>query len=163
MRSRLDRPKNQKSLACRSGRRAHRASRLETLAAINRATLGWFKWDRGFPPALRAGRHGLRLGETASATTLAFGLTRFTALGFVFEVFVVEEVLFSRCKYKFCRTVYTLENSVLKLRHNLCPVAYQYWWLRRRDRCHSGSRRQFTRSPGDSSSGYVCEPAPAWP
>jgi hypothetical protein len=82
---------------------------------------------------LRAGGHGLRFGEATTATTLALGLACLAALGFVFEVFVVEEVLFSRCEYKICRTVYTLENSVLKLRHNLCPVAYQYWWLRRRD------------------------------
>jgi hypothetical protein len=72
----------------------------------------------------------------------------------------VEEVLFSRCKYKIRSAVHTLENSVLKLRHNLCPVAYQYWLVKA---AGPRSRRQFIRSPGDSSSGYVCEPAPAWP
>jgi hypothetical protein len=82
---------------------------------------------------LRARGHGLRLSETATATTLPFGLTSLAAFGFVFEVFVVEEVLFSRREYKVCSAVYTLKNSVLKLRHNLCPVAYQYWWLGRRD------------------------------
>jgi hypothetical protein len=81
---------------------------------------------------LRAGGRGLGLGESA-ATALPLGLAGLAAFGLVFEVFVVEEVLFSRCEYKFRRTVYTLENSVLKLRHNLCPVCYQYWWLRRRD------------------------------
>ena len=45
----------------------------------------------------------------------------------------MEEVLFSRRKYKIRSAVHTLKNSVLKLRHNLCPVAYQYWWLGRRD------------------------------
>jgi hypothetical protein len=51
---------------------------------------------------LRTGRHGLRLGEPAAAAACPFGLTSFAALGFVLEVFVVEEVLFSRRKYKFC-------------------------------------------------------------
>jgi hypothetical protein len=94
--------------------------------------LGGFERHRGFPPALRAGGHGFRLGKTAAAT-LALGLAGLAPLGFVFEVFVMEEVLFSRRKYKIRSAVYTLKNSVLKLRHNLCPVAYQYWWLGRRD------------------------------
>jgi hypothetical protein len=51
---------------------------------------------------LRAGGHGLRFGEATTATTLALGFTCLAALRFVFEVFVVEEVLFSRRKYKFC-------------------------------------------------------------
>jgi hypothetical protein len=51
---------------------------------------------------LRAGGHGLRFGETAAATALPLGLTGLAALGFVLEVFVVEEVLFSRREYKFC-------------------------------------------------------------
>jgi hypothetical protein len=95
--------------------------------------LSRFKRNGGFPSALRAGGHSLGFGKSATATTLPLGLTTFAALGFVLEVFVVEEVLFSRRKYKFRSAVYALKNSVLKLRHNLCPVAYQYWWLRRRD------------------------------
>jgi hypothetical protein len=51
---------------------------------------------------LRAGSHSLRFGEATTAAALAFGLTCLAALGFVFEVFVVEEVLFSRREYKFC-------------------------------------------------------------
>jgi hypothetical protein len=51
---------------------------------------------------LRAGGHGLGFGEATTATALALGLTGLAALGFVFEVFVVEEVLFSRREYKFC-------------------------------------------------------------
>jgi hypothetical protein len=49
---------------------------------------------------LRAGGHGLRFGETAAATALPLGLTGLAAFGFVFEIFVVEEVLFSRREYK---------------------------------------------------------------
>jgi hypothetical protein len=70
---------------------------------------------------------------------LALGLAGLAPFGFVFKVFVVEEMLFSRCKYEFRSAVHTLENSVLKFRHNLCPVAYQYWWLRRRDRSPAAS------------------------
>jgi hypothetical protein len=32
----------------------------------------------------------------------------------------VEEMLFSRCEYKFCSAVYTLEDAVLELRHSNC-------------------------------------------
>jgi len=120
----------------------------EALPAIHRTALSWFKRYRGFPPALGARGHSFCLGEAATATALPFGFTSLAAFGFVFEVFVVEEVLFSCRKYKVCSAVYTLKNSVLKLRHNLCPVAYQYWWLRRRDfedglQSRPGSRRQF--------------------
>jgi hypothetical protein len=53
---------------------------------------------------------------------LALGLAILTALGFVFKILVVEEVLFSRCEYKFCAAVYTREDAVLKLRHsNVAP------------------------------------------
>jgi hypothetical protein len=50
---------------------------------------------------LRAGGHSLGFGEATTAAALALGLTCFAALRFVFEVFVVEEVLFSRSEYKF--------------------------------------------------------------
>jgi hypothetical protein len=86
---------------CRS-RKSRGLPAEEALAAIYRATLGWFEWYGCFPPALRAGGHGLRFGETTTATTLPLGLTGLAALGFILEVFVVEEVLFSRGKYKFC-------------------------------------------------------------
>jgi hypothetical protein len=49
---------------------------------------------------LRAGRHGFGFCEPAAATTLALGLASLAAFGFVFKVFVMEEVLFSRRKYK---------------------------------------------------------------
>jgi hypothetical protein len=105
----------------------------EALPAVYRTALSGFKGNCCLPAALRASGHGFGLGETTSTITLALGFTSLAALGFVFEVLAVEEVLFSRCKYKFRSAVHTLENSVLKLRHNLCPVAYQYWWLGRRD------------------------------
>jgi hypothetical protein len=53
---------------------------------------------------------------------LALGLAVLTALGFVLEILVVEEVLFSRCEYELCSAVYTNEDAVLKLRHsNVAP------------------------------------------
>jgi hypothetical protein len=55
---------------------------------------------------LGAGGHGLRLAESCGRTALALGLAVLTALGFVLEVFVVEEVLFSRCEYEICSAVY---------------------------------------------------------
>jgi hypothetical protein len=84
--------------------------------------LGWFKGHRGFPTALRAGGHGFRLGKAPAGTTLALGFTSLAPFGFVLEILVVEEVLFSRCEYEICPAVCALENAVLKLRHsNLAP------------------------------------------
>jgi hypothetical protein len=50
---------------------------------------------------LRASGHGFGFGETAAAATLPLGFAGLAPFGFVLEVFVVEEVLFSRSKYKF--------------------------------------------------------------
>jgi hypothetical protein len=36
----------------------------------------------------------------------------------------MEEVLFSRCKYKFCSAIHALEDAILKIRHSNC-VPYQ--------------------------------------
>jgi hypothetical protein len=47
--------------------------------------------------------------------TLGFAI--FTALGLVLEVFVVEEVLFSRCEYKIGCAIDALEDAILKLGH----------------------------------------------
>jgi hypothetical protein len=80
----------------------------EALPAVDRAALRRFEWDRGFTAALRARGHGFGFGKTSATTPLALGLTCLAALGFVFEVFVVEEVLFSRSEYEICVAVYTL-------------------------------------------------------
>jgi hypothetical protein len=97
----------------------------EAFPAIDRASLGRLEGDCGFAAALRARCHGLRLGEpaaTAPGRALALQFTVFTALGLVFEVFVMEEVLFSRCKYEICSAINTLEDAVLEVRHTLFPV-----------------------------------------
>jgi hypothetical protein len=66
---------------------------------------------------LRTHRHCLGLGETAATGTLALGLTGLAALGFVLEVLIVEEVLFSRRENEISPTIYTLKYSILKIRH----------------------------------------------
>jgi hypothetical protein len=57
---------------------------------------------------LRAGGHGFGFGEPAARRALPFGFAVFAPLGFVFEVFVVEEVPFSRCEYEIRAAVHTL-------------------------------------------------------
>jgi len=107
-----------------SSRRARSFPCEEALAAVDRAALRWLEGNRGLPPALRAHRHGFGFGEPATGRTLALCLTALAALGFVLEVFVVEEVLFSRCKNKIRSAVHTLENAVLKLGHGVFPVIH---------------------------------------
>ena len=48
---------------------------------------------------------------------MPLGLTGLAAFGLVLEVFVVEEVLFSRCEDKFCSAINALKDSILELRH----------------------------------------------
>ena len=105
----------------RDGRRGSLAAE-EAFAAIYRPALGWLEGHRSFPTALRAGGHGFRLGKARGRGTRALGFTILTALGLVFEVLVVEEVLFSRCEYEICSAVYALEDAVLELRHTVRPV-----------------------------------------
>ncbi len=48
---------------------------------------------------------------------MTLGLAILTALGLILEVFVVEEVLFSRCEYKIRCAIDALEDAILKLSH----------------------------------------------
>jgi hypothetical protein len=57
---------------------------------------------------LRAGSHGFGFGEPAAISALALGFAPFAAFGFVLEVFVVEEMLFSRCKYEIRPAIHAL-------------------------------------------------------
>ena len=52
--------------------------------------------------------------------TLALGFAILTALGFVLEVLVMEEVLFSRCKHEIRAALRAFDDSILKLRHIHC-------------------------------------------
>jgi hypothetical protein len=55
---------------------------------------------------------------------VALGLAILTALGLILKILVVEEVLFSRCEYKFRCAIDALEDAILKLRHiQLFPVS----------------------------------------
>jgi hypothetical protein len=55
---------------------------------------------------------------------MPFAFASFATLGFVLEILVVEEVLFSRCKYKFRSAIHALEDAILKIRHS-SSVPYQ--------------------------------------
>ena len=90
-----------------AGRRRNFAAQ-EALAAVYRPALRGFERNRGLPPALRAGGHGFRFGKARTRGALALRLTRLAPFRLVFEVFVVEEVLFSRCKYEICSAINTL-------------------------------------------------------
>jgi len=90
----------------------------EALAAEYRPALSRLEGDRGFPAALGAGGGGLRLALSPGRTALALVLTVLTPLGFVLEVLIVEEVLFSRREYEIRTAIDALEGAVLEIRHN---------------------------------------------
>jgi len=71
---------------------------------------------------LRTLGHGFGFGKTGPGRSLALGLACLAALGLIFEILVVEEVLFSRCEYEIRAAIDAFENAVLKLRHGLFPV-----------------------------------------
>jgi len=94
----------------------------EAFPAIDRTSLGRLERHSCLPPALGALGSGFRFGEAGTGGTLALRFTRFAALGFILEVLVVEEVLFSRCENEIRAAIHAFENAVLKLRHGLFPV-----------------------------------------
>ena len=95
----------------------------ETLAAKDRAALSWPERDGSFPAALRTDGCRLYPLRAGSRRSLTFTLTSFAALGFILEIFIVEEVLLSRCKNELGATISALEDSILKLwHHHRLPV-----------------------------------------
>jgi len=98
----------------------------EALAAKDRAALRGLEGHRGFAAALGAHGRGFGLALSTNAASLALILTGLAALGFVLEVLVVEEVLFSRREYELCSAVYALEAAILELRHN-SPIPVSTW------------------------------------
>jgi hypothetical protein len=58
---------------------------------------------------------------------LALGLASLAPLRLVLEVLVMEEMLFSRCKYEIRSAIYALEDAVLKLRHIRFPRVNWNW------------------------------------
>jgi len=138
------------SIARDSLRRALTAQ--EALAAEYRPALSRFEGYRGFPAALGAGGGGLRLALSPGRTALALILAVLAPLGFVLEVLVVEEVLFSRREYEIRSAIYALEGAVLEIRHNLLSpmstwIVADLWrrGLRPAAGFHSASRRDFFR------------------
>jgi hypothetical protein len=91
-----------------SGYRRRALTTQKALATEHRTPLGGLEGNRGFPAALGAGGHGFGLAESTAASALALSLAPLTAFGFVLEILVVEEVLFSRCKYEVCPAIYAL-------------------------------------------------------
>ena len=82
---------------------------------------------------------------------MTLGLAILTALGLILEVFVVEEMLFSRCEYKIGCTIDALEDAILKLRHVVFPRVNLNCWNEAAEppypaaHPYSTSRRDFFR------------------
>jgi hypothetical protein len=104
---------------------------LEALAAEDGASLSGLEGDGGLFAAGGAIGAGLHLGVLALAGSVglqaelfgAFGLAAFAALGFVLELFVVEEELFAGGEDEIGTTVDALESLVLEFHSNLPPGA----------------------------------------
>ena len=93
----------------------------EALTAVNRATLGRPEGNGCLPPALRTNGGCLRPLRAGRRRSLPLGLARLATLGLIFEILVVEEMLLSRRKHKLRATIRTLDDSILKLRHQNRP------------------------------------------
>ena len=93
---------------------------LEAFTAEDRTPLRGLEGHRGF--ALAAGTHRPGLDPLVVAAVLrqsqglsALGLAVFAALGFVLELFVVEEELFTSGEDEVAATIDTLEDLVLEV------------------------------------------------
>jgi hypothetical protein len=95
----------------------------EALPTEHRPSLGRLERYRRLLAALRAGRAGFGLGEGSAARggrggrtqhRDALGFAIFAALGFVLELFVVEEQLLASCEDEVAAAVNTLQNFVLE-------------------------------------------------
>jgi len=95
---------------------------LKALATEDRPPLSRLEWDGGFFPALRAGSPSFDFGIRGSGTWSgcstehgdAFGLTGLAPFGFVLELFVVEEQLFSGREHEVGPAIDALEYLVLE-------------------------------------------------
>jgi hypothetical protein len=99
---------------------------LEAFPAKYRTALCWLERHGSFP--LAAGADGLGFHSLIVAAILrqsqclgAFTLAVFAAFGFVFELFVVEEELFTSGENKVGATIYTLENFILEVHLRVPP------------------------------------------
>ena len=124
--SRLHKERDLSDTRCSSGSGC-RPPRGETLAAKDRTALCWFEGHRRFLPALRASRAGLSLGEgwvTAGTWSAqhrdSLGFACLAALGFVFELLIVEEQLFTRGEDEIAAAIHALKNLILEF-HDHSP------------------------------------------
>jgi len=110
------------------GRRRHRPSLLEALAAIHGTPLRRLEGNRGFLAALRAGCFCLRAGS-ARALTHVFGalaLAGPAAFGLAAKALVCVEGLFAGGENEFATAIGAFQNAILVLhRHSRAPRA---WW-----------------------------------
>jgi len=90
----------------------------EALTAINRTALGRLERNGGFPPALRTDRCCFRPLRAGTCRSLPLRFARLAALGFIFEILVVEEVLLSRRKNELRPAIRAFDDSILKLWHH---------------------------------------------
>src|SRR5437763_4222242 len=97
---------------------------LEAFLAEHRAPLRWPEGHRGFLAAIGARRHGLDAlssgaGSAARRPGGTLGFTSLAAFGFVLEVLVGEELLFTRRPHELRATVHAPEDPVLELHRSL--------------------------------------------
>jgi len=87
--------------------------------SLTRIDPAWIK----LTPPLRPNPTQPRPATTGPRRPLPLYFARFAAFRLVFEVFVMEEVLFSRCEYKVCSAINALEDAVLEFRHYCSPLS----------------------------------------
>jgi hypothetical protein len=109
-------------LSCSSGSLAL----LEALPAKHRTSLRRLEWHGGFP--LASGADGLGFHSLIVAAILrqsqclgSFTFAVLAAFGFVLELFIVEEELFTSGENEVGAAVHTLENLVLKVHFESAP------------------------------------------
>jgi hypothetical protein len=108
-------------------RRAECSSLLETFAAEDGTSLCGPEGNRGFLPALRAGRLCFRahLGRAASSTFSALGLAAFASFWFVLKAFVGEKHLLAGSKDKLSAAFRTLQDPIVVFHEPLSPCPSQ--------------------------------------
>jgi hypothetical protein len=90
----------------------------KALAAVDRTALGRLERNGCFPAALRANGCGFRSWRPGRRRSLPLSFARLAALWFIFEILVVEEMLFSRGKNELRATIRAFNDSILKLWHH---------------------------------------------
>ncbi len=110
-----------------SGSRSSSSPLLEALPAKNWSALCRLEGDGGFFAAARAVgprlHSGPRSRRNRSQRRSAFALADLTTFGFVLELLIVEEQLFSGCENEVSAAINTLQNLILEFHGELLPSA----------------------------------------